>query len=108
MSAVLAADRGRAMMKIYHGSSIALAALTPTAMAIEGGSAPIDLALGVALPVHSHIALNFIISDYVPKSARGATRAATLALTAATAIGLFRLNAQGEGITRTAKSLWRA
>ena len=32
----------------------------PTAMAIPGGVAPIDLALGVALPVHSHIALNFV------------------------------------------------
>ena len=29
-------------------------------MAIPGGVAPIDLALGVALPVHSHIALNFV------------------------------------------------
>lgn len=31
-----------------------------------------------------------------------------LALTAATTIGLFRLNTQGEGITRTVKSLWKA
>ena len=36
------------------------AGLVPTAMAIPGGVAPIDLALGVALPVHSHIALNFV------------------------------------------------
>ena len=32
---------------------------------------PVDLAVTVALPVHSHIACNFIISDYVPKAARG-------------------------------------
>jgi succinate dehydrogenase (ubiquinone) membrane anchor subunit len=49
-----------------------------------------------------------IISDYVPKGARGPTRAATLALTAATAVGLFKLNTQGDGITRTVKSLWKA
>ena len=29
-------------------------------MVIPGGILPIDLALGVALPVHSHIALNFV------------------------------------------------
>lgn len=49
-----------------------------------------------------------IISDYVPKAARGPTRAATLALSVATAIGLFKLNTQGEGITRSVKSLWKA
>ena len=49
-----------------------------------------------------------IISDYVPKGARGPTRAATLALTAATAVGLFKLNTQGDGITRTVKSLCKA
>lgn len=56
----LAADRGRVAMKIYHASSFALAGLVPCAMAIPGGSAPVDLALGLALPVHSHIALNFV------------------------------------------------
>ena len=60
MSSVLAADRGRAMMKIYHGSSFALAGLVPAAAVLPGGSLPIDLALGVAMPVHSHIALNFV------------------------------------------------
>ena len=160
MSGVLNADRGRGMMKIYHASSIALAALVPAAAAMPEGQLAIDLALGAAMPVHSHIAMNFvrarceigrhraegshagtaragrardsahrrrarcdgerltderragdgtqIISDYVPKGARGPTRAATLALTAATAVGLFKLNTQGDGITRTVKSLWKA
>ena len=57
---VLAADRGRAVMKLYHGSSFALAALVPAAAVAPGGQLPIDLALGAALPVHSHIALNFV------------------------------------------------
>lgn len=48
------------MMKIYHGSSFALAGLVPAAAMLPGGSLPIDVALGVALPVHSHIALNFV------------------------------------------------
>lgn len=48
------------MMKLYHGSSFALAALVPAAAVAPGGQLPIDLALGAALPVHSHIALNFV------------------------------------------------
>ena len=95
-------------MKMYHASSFALAGLVPAAAIAPGGQAAIDLALGVAMPVHSHVAMNFIISDYVPKAARGPTRLAMLALTAATTVGLFRLNARGEGITRTVKSLWKA
>lgn len=30
-----------------------------------------DVALGVAIPVHSHIAINSVLSDYVPKSVMG-------------------------------------
>ena len=46
-----------------------------------------------------------IISDYCPKAMRGPTRAATLALTVATLVGLFQLNTKGEGVTRAVKSL---
>jgi hypothetical protein len=49
-----------------------------------------------------------IISDYCPKAMRGPTRAATLALTVATLVGLFQLNTKGEGVTRAVKSLWKA
>ena len=31
----------------------------------------VDVALGVALPLHSHVAINSVLSDYVPKSVRG-------------------------------------
>ena len=30
-----------------------------------------DLALGVAIPVHSHVAMNMVVTDYVPKAIRG-------------------------------------
>ena len=30
-----------------------------------------DIALGIAIPVHSHVAINSVLSDYVPKSVRG-------------------------------------
>lgn len=32
-----------------------------------------DFALGVAVPIHAHVAINGVISDYVPKSVMGAT-----------------------------------
>jgi hypothetical protein len=42
------------------------AGLVPVAMVIPGGILPIDLALAVALPVHSHIALNFVSTRHKP------------------------------------------
>lgn len=39
-------------------------------MVIPGGLPPIDLALGVALPVHSHIALNFVRTREPPRDPR--------------------------------------
>ena len=47
-------------MKMYHASSFALAGLVPAAAIAPGGQAAIDLALGVAMPVHSHVAMNFV------------------------------------------------
>ncbi len=33
-----------------------------------------DLALALVLPVHSHVAMNNVISDYVPKNVAGKPR----------------------------------
>lgn len=71
-------------------------------------SMPIDIALGVIFPFHSHVALNYVITDYVPKPARGAARAALLAATVIAAAGLLKLNIEGPGLTESVKSLWRA
>eukprot|EP00600_Ochromonadales_sp_CCMP1393_P005373 CAMPEP_0174954486 /NCGR_PEP_ID=MMETSP0004_2-20121128/450_1 /TAXON_ID=420556 /ORGANISM="Ochromonas sp., Strain CCMP1393" /LENGTH=76 /DNA_ID=CAMNT_0016202303 /DNA_START=283 /DNA_END=513 /DNA_ORIENTATION=+ len=68
---------------------------------------PIDLALGFIFPFHSHIALNYVISDYVPKASRPIARAALLAATVVGAAGILKLNATGPGLTESIKSLWR-
>lgn len=60
MSSIVFADSSRIAMKIYHGSSFALCGLVPAAAIVNDRSRAIDLALGVALPAHSHIALNFV------------------------------------------------
>jgi succinate dehydrogenase (ubiquinone) membrane anchor subunit len=68
---------------------------------------PIDLTLGLLFPIHSHIALNYVISDYVPKTARSMARSSLLFATCVTVAGILRLNIQGPGLTETIKSLWR-
>lgn len=32
---------------------------------------PCNIALGLLMPIHSHVGLNYIVSDYVPQAARG-------------------------------------
>ena len=49
-----------------------------------------DFALGVAVPVHAHVAINSVISDYVPKSVMGAS---------ALLLGLLKLNLTSPGTT---------
>ena len=68
---------------------------------------PIDLALGVVIPLHSNIGLNYVISDYVPQALRTASRAGVAGLTLVTVLGLLKLNTSGPGLTETLKSLWR-
>ena len=37
---------------------------------------PVDLALGVIFPLHAHIGMNWVISDYVPPDMRTSVRTA--------------------------------
>ena len=72
----------------------------------DGLGRVVDVALGVAVPVHSHIALNYVVSDYVPKGARMPARYAVLASTAVMALGAAKLNVAGPGVSATVKKLW--
>ena len=93
-----------------------------------------DTALGIALCLHSHIHINSVLSDYVPKStlgmsvfifhslmcltpsqlptmcplAAGATRIGALGVTGIAILGLTKLNLAGPGLTPTVKKLWTA
>ena len=62
---------------------------------------------GVIFPLHSHVALNYVISDYVPKATRSAARTVLLGATIVAAAGLLKLNIEGPGLTETFKSVWR-
>ena len=60
---VLYADAaGHSFQKVYGASHVALAGLLPAGLVSPTGSVPsviADLGLAVAIPVHSHIAMNF-------------------------------------------------
>eukprot|EP01038_Epipyxis_sp_PR26KG_P004945 gene4945-6918_t len=99
------ADKSVGLTKFYHSSAIGLAVLTPLAFLVTP-TAPIDIILGLFFPIHSHIALNYVISDYVPKAFRAVARTSMIGVTVITIAGLMRLNIQGAGLTQTIKSLW--
>ena len=102
------ADSSKQLNAWYHSSGLVLAALTPIALIISPYkiNMPVDLALGFIFPFHSHVALNYIISDYVPKAARSVARASLLLATLTAAAGILKLNVQGPGLTEALKSLW--
>jgi succinate dehydrogenase (ubiquinone) membrane anchor subunit len=68
---------------------------------------PVDLALGVLIPLHAHVGMNNVISDYVPKAQRQFARVTMLGLTAVMLLGFVRVNLEGAGITETVKTVWR-
>ena len=95
--------------KYYHLTSTGLLIAAPLALVISPSPLvfPIDLALGLAFPLHAHVGLNYIISDYVPKANRQMARYLLLGATGLTILGLLKLNLMGPGLTETYKSLWR-
>lgn len=104
------ADGSNAALKWFHSTGVVLAVATPVAFILSPSvlSLPLDVTLGLLFPFHSHVALNTVITDYVPKGARNPARIALLVATVVTAAGLLKLNIQGPGLTESIKSLWRA
>jgi succinate dehydrogenase (ubiquinone) membrane anchor subunit len=93
---------------VFHKGNLAMAILTPLAFIVPSSIClPIDVTLGILFPFHSHVAMNYVITDYVPKSSRTLARAVLLATTLIAAAGLLKLNLKGPGLTATVKSLWK-
>lgn len=68
---------------------------------------PLDLALGFLLPLHMQLGMSDIIRDYVPNNTQ-LVQWAMYIITFCTALGLTKLNFNGEGITAGAKRLWKS
>ena len=68
---------------------------------------PVDYGLAVLIPVHAHIGMNYVISDYIPKHAQGLARLGWLSVTGVMFLGLLNMNISGVGVTETVKTIWR-
>ena len=110
MNAVLFADSaGPKVQRLYQQSHYVLAGLIPATLLCESTSIPAkvsDVGLALALPVHSHVALNYVVSDYVPKSFQLPVRAGVAGLTAVAFLGLMKTAVFGPGIGGAVKQLW--
>ena len=65
---------------------------------------PIDLALGLILPLHMQLGMRDVVRDYVPNEK--IWQYVLLGVSLCTALGLARLNFNGDGVSATAKRLW--
>ena len=99
------------MISIHHKVNAALVALAPVTLLAGAAQTPFDLLLCFALPVHSHIGMNLVITDYAKKlGGKGAiapARKALAVVTGLSALGLLKLTMAGPGITESVKSFWR-
>ncbi|PRW05913.1 Succinate dehydrogenase [ubiquinone] cytochrome b small mitochondrial [Chlorella sorokiniana] len=107
---IFADSAGPTFQRIYNNSHFALAALLPASL-VSPQDGPIakvaDVGLAATITVHNHIALNYVISDYVPRALQVPARGGVLALSALTAVGLTKLALSGPGIGGAVKELWK-
>eukprot|EP00316_Scyphosphaera_apsteinii_P022089 CAMPEP_0119311206 /NCGR_PEP_ID=MMETSP1333-20130426/21971_1 /TAXON_ID=418940 /ORGANISM="Scyphosphaera apsteinii, Strain RCC1455" /LENGTH=155 /DNA_ID=CAMNT_0007315533 /DNA_START=11 /DNA_END=478 /DNA_ORIENTATION=+ len=108
-------DHSSAGMHIYHKLNFALIGLGPAALVLSPSALnyPVDIALGIIIPLHSHIGGNDVITDYAHKITKAkafenSLRIGLFGVTVVTFVGLLKLNLQGPGVTETLKSFWRS
>lgn len=103
------ADESKQVGKIFHKSALVLTALAPAALmfAPHSANAPIDYLLAIVIPFHSHVGLNHVVADYVPKAMRTMARSGVMGCSFLLFAGLMKLNISGIGLTETVKALWR-
>uniref|UniRef100_K3WYC4 Succinate dehydrogenase [ubiquinone] cytochrome b small subunit n=1 Tax=Globisporangium ultimum (strain ATCC 200006 / CBS 805.95 / DAOM BR144) TaxID=431595 RepID=K3WYC4_GLOUD len=109
LAGIIEADNATFTTKVFHYSSLTLLGLTPVAFILSPSpvAVPVDFALGVLIPIHTHIGMNVVISDYVPQQVRTLARVGWLGVTGVLLLGFLRVNIEGDGITETIKTVWR-
>ena len=91
--------------KWWHVTSYTMVGLIPAAFLFEPNPV-VDYALALVLPVHSHIGLHMVITDYVPPAFRTAARGLTLLVSAVALLGMLAVNVKGDGVVGTVSKLW--
>jgi succinate dehydrogenase (ubiquinone) membrane anchor subunit len=116
---IFRSDHTAAGMALYHKLNFALIGLGPIALVVsQAGPSlstlmmPLDIVLGLTIPLHSHIGGNDVITDYAKKVTKAkwfdsGLRRFNLFMTVTMLLGLARLNLQGPGVTESIVSLWR-
>eukprot|EP00192_Tetraselmis_astigmatica_P017964 CAMPEP_0117672772 /NCGR_PEP_ID=MMETSP0804-20121206/14096_1 /TAXON_ID=1074897 /ORGANISM="Tetraselmis astigmatica, Strain CCMP880" /LENGTH=110 /DNA_ID=CAMNT_0005481423 /DNA_START=69 /DNA_END=398 /DNA_ORIENTATION=- len=110
MSWIFAADvAGPRMQRLFESSHKVLAVALPAALLSPEGSTPekaADYTMAVAIPFHSHVAMNALITDYAPTALMGVGRAGILGMSVITMAGLLKMTAHGGGVSSIFKTLW--
>lgn len=107
---LVGADQSNATQRLFHTTSLVCLALTPVALIAHPSplSMPLDLALAVVFPIHGHIGINWILTDYVKAATpKGPIRMGLLGVTVLTILGLLKLSVTGEGLVGALKATWK-
>merc|ERR1719164_33555 len=101
--AFIKADHSSSSLRLMHKTNIVCMALTPVVFILPdilpasmGGLTTIgNVILGVVFPLHGHIGMAGVLSDYVPKVSKsllGPSRLVLAGFTTVTILGLLKLN----------------
>mmetsp|Transcript_36138 Transcript_36138/g.75170 ORF Transcript_36138/g.75170 Transcript_36138/m.75170 type:complete len:151 (+) Transcript_36138:107-559(+) len=112
----LASDVGPLATRVHHGMTLALAVLTPVYFAVPdkytdgAANKTFGVLLSFNIAAHSHIGLNYVATDYVPKISKallGPARVVILGFSAITLLGMSKM-AMGSpgGIKGVVKGVW--
>lgn len=119
---IYSADSSTAITHHYHTLTMGLVGLVPVSLALSPSAVnmPVDLALGLGIPLYAHISAHILVTDYAPlilgewsgnlgkkKWLTNGLRGAILMTTVVSTLGLLKLNLAGPGLTETVKGLWR-
>merc|ERR1711907_322244 len=89
IDSVVKADHSSGSLKLYHKTNLLPIGLTPIAFVmpdIPVATTAINVFLGIVFPVHAHIGMAGVLTDYVPKMSKAALGPARIALLGVTTI----------------------
>mmetsp|Transcript_8280 Transcript_8280/g.13409 ORF Transcript_8280/g.13409 Transcript_8280/m.13409 type:complete len:158 (-) Transcript_8280:1158-1631(-) len=105
----LAADQTMAAQMVFHKLNMGLMVLTPVAFLVAPTplAMPVDIGLSLVIPLHAHIGMSWIFTDYLPgQSPTGALRMVMAGATCLAIIGLLKVSVTGDGLIGTLKATW--